>query len=712
MKSKNKRIIAAGLAAIVLLGASTLAWFTDRTASNINGLAGDICLNMSDIDADLDLLAPGDNREIKFTYENFGSLAVDTRITYGLTYDFHEDNIELLEEDIDIAILKVGDEKMVLNSSQYSVVKTFDGVTLNGSAEKGGVDKVDEVVNFYLNEQLNNAGQEMDFTLEVVIEGKQHRNNPKWEELSKMTILVTGQETDVVVKSACNVVPVDVSELFTYEHSDNVWRAEYEGYYVTGFHPDIKDKIIESDGAIPTTFLVNPVFPREYEGIEVVGIGSEAFANMDISSVSLSDTIKEIQEDAFYNSYIEQFDTGNVEIIRRDAFSLSKMKDLTIQPNIKELEMEAFSIDNSKVSWAESLKPEITMDRLEVSEGFTLESFNEAINDGIYTIITQRGSRQIDDFIIKEFSLPGSLKTTGHGRREAIGSSGRYDGSVSVIDNLILNEGITDIYEETFNDKYELTINNIDLPDSLINIHEYAFNDVGLKNVVIPDNVIYLGELAFGHNAFDYIKIGKSVKHYGGETFAPKEIGHVIDTLEFHDEITHLDEMMELETEEIALVGTSKIRNLHLPKNLKQIGLSYFMEVEFLNDLDLSNTQLEVIEEESFGMAKAKTVTLPDTLKYVGNGALHFDEADVIILPKNSDIEFNSPDIAADYIVIPDEIKSIENSRYGGSALSNYRIKGLYVNILDGDEWPSNLRGVDFSSYEDNITIKPLSEFK
>lgn len=206
MSRRNKKVFTGAIVAALMVGAGSLAYFTDRTEGEIAGQAGSLCITEIRNEHDLEHLAPGDKRPIELAYVNEGSLSMDTRITYVMSYSLNVEVEESLENDIDvIAHLHKDGEKMLTLDKSGDAKVTIDGETLQGTKEKVGEEVLEQILDFEFDTSVGNIGQLMDIQIDVIVEGKQNRNNPEWDVLSTTTYNIANSEVDVVHWSACNV---------------------------------------------------------------------------------------------------------------------------------------------------------------------------------------------------------------------------------------------------------------------------------------------------------------------------------------------------------------------------------------------------------------------------------------------------------------------------------------------------------------------------
>lgn len=205
MARRNKKSLIAFLTVILFLSASSLALFSDRVSNRITGEAGDLCLSMTDISGDLSNLAPGNNRELTFEYENLGTLSMDTRVTYVLSYRLDRESEENFENSLQtVATLSADGKEIKLTKDDNGIQETFETGTLRGSLDENGESKLSHTVNFNFDRSVENIGQKMKFVLHVIVEGKQSSNDAKWSEIHKTSMRFGAGSVEVVPVSSCN----------------------------------------------------------------------------------------------------------------------------------------------------------------------------------------------------------------------------------------------------------------------------------------------------------------------------------------------------------------------------------------------------------------------------------------------------------------------------------------------------------------------------
>lgn len=149
-----------------------------------------------------------------------------------------------------------------------------------------------------------------------------------------------------------------------------------------------------------------------------------------------------------------------------------------------------------------------------------------------------------------------------------------YSERIFKINWVIIDEGITSIYDGSDNSYSSQAFGNIDeltkvvLPTSLEKIGAYSFDECdNLSNINIPSNVTEIGGSAFdGCTSITDIIIPDGVKKIGGSTF----------------------------------YGCSNLVSVNLPDGLTTIGLAAFYECSNLSDIMIPDSVTEIGENAFF----------------------------------------------------------------------------------------------------------------
>jgi len=248
---------------------------------------------------------------------------------------------------------------------------------------------------------------------------------------------------------------------------------------------------------------------------QLESIGAHAFHDVTyFNSISLPDTIKVIEEFAFYKTSIEELILpSELEKIDNDAFAFSKIKNIRTNEKLSFIGERAFAY--SKLRGID-----LSNTKLEIIEDETFAHTSELRGINLPTSITE----------IRE--------------RAFIGSG---------LINLIVPDNVTKIEGEAFKDC--LSLERILLGENLLNINNKAFyGNINLVSLEIKSKK--LNDFSFGNNVFTKAGINKGLQVY------------------FLDGVTHIPSNMFLSTSNIDELPNIEV--LSLPSSLIQIGTMAF----------------------------------------------------------------------------------------------------------------------------------------
>jgi hypothetical protein len=275
------------------------------------------------------------------------------------------------------------------------------------------------------------------------------------------------------------------------------------------------------------------VIPARIGGKPVIAIGKEAFANNDLTGVTIPGTVKTIGESAFAGNKLTSVTIPDGIVIAEDAFSHSgTIKSVTLGKN-SIFGSSAFT--NSKYEFANTTGANLFYDYV--------------CNDrkaGTYTVDPQKRQEKKDgDFEYVETKYGAYI--TGYS-----GSSGnrlqipekvnalavKAIGGLRGITRVRIPQGVSYIADHAFSRRHEYGgggLTEIAIPASVTHIGAYAFAGNPLTSVTIPDSVISIGAHAFSEGedyrsggALSSVTIGKNVTSIGDSAFSGNNLTGVI----------------------------------------------------------------------------------------------------------------------------------------------------------------------------------------
>ena len=281
------------------------------------------------------------------------------------------------------------------------------------------------------------------------------------------------------------------------------------------------------------------VIPDTYKGSPVVGIAKKS-CDITCKSLYIPSTIEWIEEDAFkYSSNIEQLhidsleawiniDFGNYEshpfsgtfdnITPTIYLNGEILTNLVIPDSINKINPYTFyhcsnietvtftdtlvSIGRESFAYCSSIESIVIPNSVEVIGLDAFEGCNGLNAITVPFIGDRKENPKTTRFDYIFGSLPESLKCVTITSGKIIG----YDAFArnNYIETIVLPEGIEIIAEGAFFDCYALK--NINIPESVTTIEQYAFRNSGIETITIPKNVTVIGNRAFQNSALKRAK--------------------------------------------------------------------------------------------------------------------------------------------------------------------------------------------------------------
>ena len=482
------------------------------------------------------------------------------------------------------------------------------------------------------------------------------------------------------------------------------------------------------------------------------------YGDVNLKKVIFEDGIVTIPPRVLHNTGIEEIVLpSSVKTIGSYAFSNSKsLEKIYLLDGVRQIEEGAFSGD-SKLSVVELPKTLTEISRDVFSEtpslthiilpsGITNIRDGAFYNSGLLSIalpdeLTEIGHGAFSRTHLSEIYLPKKLNSLGLNtfsnidtlRKVTVTSNinirsdwfSPFDSSP--LKTVIIEEGVTKIPSRLFYN--QKGIMNINLPSTMKEIGESAFQNTSLKTVLFPSAIENIGAFAFGNiESLTSIVAGNNLvtgkyafsgsKNLVTVNFKPGT-RKIVDAFLADTGIT--DFSVPEGVEEIgkdAFSSNKQLTKLTLPSTLKTIGEGAFSntglkEIVFPASMKtipkgiLDNTQVEKIilsegVEEIGDYAFAnnsllKSVVFPNTLKKIGRGAFKNSNLESITLPPGieeiADEAFSYNKLSA--VILPTHLKTL-----GDSAFSNNNLKEVTL--------PSNLEVLG-TAFVDNSSLSKIT---
>lgn len=233
--------------------------------------------------------------------------------------------------------------------------------------------------------------------------------------------------------------------------------------------------VIDYDNAGGTVVNIPATVNSGCTDFTVLNIGDSAFDNMNLTSVTIPNSVTSIGGQAFRNNLLTNVIIPNsVTYIGEFAFNQNELVSVTISENVTIINLNTFG---------SNLLTNVTIP-------------NSVTNIGVNAF----NSNQLTSIVI-----PNSVTNLSTGSFE-------YNELTSVI----LSENITTIGSNAFNNNL---LTNIIIPNSVTTIELGAFQNNNLSAITIPENVTTIGIAAFINNQLTTVTIPSSVTSIGGLAF-------------------------------------------------------------------------------------------------------------------------------------------------------------------------------------------------
>lgn len=218
-------------------------------------------------------------------------------------------------------------------------------------------------------------------------------------------------------------------------------------------------------------------------------------------------------------------------------------------------------------------------------------------------------------------TLPGTL-------------TGYWHGAFRYCDNLtdvILSEGITDVYDFAFDGTSRLT--NISLPSTLQRIGNNAFSVSGIQTLELLGGVTEIGDRAFARSLISSIRLPEGLTTIGAGAFSechgltaitlPSTLRTIkrdaflgcvyLESIEIPDSVTTF--------EYGAFTHCRSLTHVKLPANLRIIGTNMFYDCRSLENITLPGNITSIEWSAFLGCSKLTSLTIPNGVTSIGETA-------------------------------------------------------------------------------------------
>lgn len=467
---------------------------------------------------------------------------------------------------------------------------------------------------------------------------------------------------------------------------------------------------------VKDTTITSLTFPEEYDGypIQFVELGDSVFKNCtNLTEITLPDEISAIPQQAFYGcTSLTTVHASNVTEIESDAFcNCTSLTTLNVSENVVKMGADALyhtAIFNEQYD----------------------EDGNEAVikyfNNWVIGVKSNLSENE-KDIVIQE------------------GTVGIADSSIRYINSVQLPSTLKYIGDRAFQNQYPyINLSEMNLPEGLISIGDYAFESTDLKEITIPSTVESVGSYAFSKTKIETVVVESGVKEINDYAFndcsnlKTVTIGDNVQkmgTYVFSNDTALTDVTIGDGTEEIgerAFEGDRALLNVTIGEGLKELQYRIFAKCTFLKKIDLPDSLTSIsngafsdsalmenglsplkyadnwligynsnntddsevtVKKGTVGIApdalykhQMETLNLPDSLKYINSGAISYtSNLKTVTLPQGLEIigteAFKLSGLLE--ITIPESVEYIGDAAFWDDNLEKITILNPNCEIYD-----------------------------
>ena len=388
----------------------------------------------------------------------------------------------------------------------------------------------------------------------------------------------------------------------------------------------------------------NVQIPSSLNGTTVEVIGEGAFADKAIRNLTIPDTVKKIEKNAFFEcDKLQTVEMGNgVEVIEEQAFSWCfELYRIDFSNNLKEVEERAFQgcklIENIELPDSLTYIAPYMFYQCEMLKTINIDSHIKRIHEGAFM-----GCNSLTAITIpKETTLdPGALSSCI--LLEAINIEVGHPDLVS-IDGIVYTKDLTTIYQVpaglskiTIDDNITTIesyafyscdkVTKIDIPGTVKEIKDYAFSKCSyLMNLTLNEGIEKIGKEAFSNCCYSlgYVTIPASVKEIGIGAFSGcnvlKQIKVDVDNANFID----IDGVLYTKDGKQLLQAYGSITSIFVMDSVEEIAPLAFKNCYELRKVILPDTITKIGEQAFYYCARMESFSFPRSVDTIERQAFY-----------------------------------------------------------------------------------------
>ena len=151
-------------------------------------------------------------------------------------------------------------------------------------------------------------------------------------------------------------------------------------------------------------------------------------------------------------------------------------------------------------------------------------------------------------------------------------------------------------------------LTSVDIPDTIVEIHDWAFNNNELSHVTLPRDLVSIGDYAFARNNIESITFGAAVKHIGAYSFFMNELDNLV--------VPHGVETIARGA--FSDSGMNTLTAVEVPGSIAAVSTGAFSGNK-IHTLIL-HEGIETLVLGAFGNNELTSITIPNSVTKVGHG--------------------------------------------------------------------------------------------
>ena len=386
------------------------------------------------------------------------------------------------------------------------------------------------------------------------------------------------------------VAEVKIQSETLVEHSTNSNREEESG---DNLIYDIHNQEVTITDIKRKETIKKLIIPQRISNYRVTEIGANAFSGSSLKEVVLPSTLKKIGSEAFRNTQLTSITLpeGLTEI-GSYAFSDSSLKEVVLPSTLTKIGYNAFL--DTKIT--ELYIPDSVTNLDPSSFGFSGNYSNvlpPLTKVSLPSRLQSTGSPFSGQESLKEVVFRGNWKTIPSGLFSGIG-----------IEKLVIPEGVTEIGSNAF---LGSSLKEVVLPSTLKKIDSGAFRQTQLTSITLPEGVTEIGSNAFSGSSLKEVVLPSTLTQISSSAFSSSSLKEVV----LPSTLTKIGN---------SAFSWTELTNMLVPSSVREIG-SYAFANTPLEVINLPNG-LQIIGYKAFQYTKLETIEIPEGVTYLYGGAL------------------------------------------------------------------------------------------